>query len=56
MVRIPPLDALARCHAASLPRSEAAKRGPKPALAEGVLLAAMREDLKGPPFTGKKHR
>ncbi len=46
----------ARQQAASLPKAEPMRRGPKPKVSHDALLEAIREDLAASPFTGEGHR
>jgi transposase InsO family protein len=56
VLRIPRSTIYARRHTARVAKPAPAKRGPKPAIADDALLAAIREDLKNSPFTGEGHR
>jgi len=42
--------------AAAGPAKLPARRGPKPAVSDGALLAAIKEDLARSPWTGEGHR
>ena len=46
----------ARRHEGRLPQRPAGRRGPKPALGDADLLAAIRRDLARSPWTGEGHR
>ena len=52
--RAPPSSAgLARLAAAAGPAKLPARRGPKPAVSDDALLAAIKDDLARPPWTGE---
>lgn len=55
-LRIPRSTVYARLQAASLPKAEPRRRGPKPKVSNAALLEVIRDDLAASPFTGEGHR
>ena len=54
--RAPPSTPLARLPPPPAPAKLPARRGPKPAVSDDALLAAIKDDLARSPWTGEGHR